>query len=214
MDSDHLRRHLDELLGSKSESHVERLTIAAAIVSEALRSRSLEATLVGGGAVEFYDPGGYTTSDIDLVVEGPSSKGRIRETVDQVLRSLGFHRKGRHWVRKDLFVEVPGTHLSDPTENFDIGPFVLRVLRKEVVLGYRIVGFKHWRYTGYGAQALDMLEAFGRELDEELLRDFLRTEDAEDALNALREIAASDRVVDDQLMRDVLTRLHTKETGQ
>ncbi len=29
----------------------------------------MEATLVGGGAVEFYDPGAHTTSDIDLVVE-------------------------------------------------------------------------------------------------------------------------------------------------
>lgn len=114
-------------------------------------------------------------------------------------------------MRDDLFVEVPSTHLGDPTETFEIGPFQLRVLKKEIVLGYRIVGFKHWRYTGYGAQALDMLEAFGREMDEELLHGFLRTEDAEDALDALRETAKSGRVVDDAYLRRLLARLHNEE---
>lgn len=59
-----------------------------------------------------------------------------------------------------------------------------------------------------------MLEAFGDELDEELLRDSLRTGGAEDVLEALRRIAAADRGVDDQLLRDVLTQLHDEETDQ
>jgi hypothetical protein len=79
------------------------------------------------------------------------------------------------------------------------------------VLGYRIVGFKHWQYTGYGAQALDMLGAFGDELDEDLLLDFLRREDAEDALAALRETLGSGAAVDEAHLRDVLVRLHDKE---
>lgn len=214
MTLDDLRRHLDELLRSPEESHVERLTIATAIISEALRTRNLEATLVGGGAVEFYDPGGYTTSDIDLVVERRDPDVRVREGAEEVFRSLGFESRGRHWVRDDLFVEVPGTHLSDPAEMFEVGPFRLRVLRKEIVLGYRIVGFKHWRYTGYGAQALDMIAAFGEDLDEELLRSFLRNEGAEDALEALRELAASERPVDEKLLREVLHRLHGEEARE
>jgi hypothetical protein len=211
MDPVELRRYLDELVTSPPASHVEWLTIAAAIVSEALRDRQLEATLVGGGAVEFYDPGGYTTSDIDLVVERRGDPSLVRDEIDDTLRPLGFERRGRHWVRGDLFVEVPSTHLSDPTDVFDIGPFRLRVLRKEMVLGYRVVGFKHWRYTGYGAQALDMLGAFGGDLDEELLREFLRTEDAEDALDALEDTLASGTAVDDALLRRVLARLHHEE---
>ena len=64
-----LRDALDRLLAQDGVPHVERLALAAAIVSEALRARGLEATLVGGGAIEFYAPGSYATTDIDLVVE-------------------------------------------------------------------------------------------------------------------------------------------------
>jgi hypothetical protein len=56
-----------------------------------------------------------------------------------------------------------------------------------------------------------MLEAFGSEMDEELLLGFLRTEGAEDALQALRETATSGDVVDDAYLRRVLARLHNEE---
>jgi hypothetical protein len=45
--------------------------------------------------------------------------------------------------------------------------------RKEILLGERIVGFKHWRYTAYGAQALDMMAAFRDDLDEGILTRYL-----------------------------------------
>jgi len=33
------------------------------------------------------------------------------------------------------------------------------VVKKEVLLRDRVVGFKHWKYTAYGEQAIDMLGA-------------------------------------------------------
>ena len=36
--------------------HAEKITVAAAVLSEVLRRRGMEATLVGGGAIEFYAP--------------------------------------------------------------------------------------------------------------------------------------------------------------
>lgn len=48
--------------------HAKRILKAATIVEEAIRREGLEATLVGGGAVEIYAPGAYTTTDIDLVI--------------------------------------------------------------------------------------------------------------------------------------------------
>jgi hypothetical protein len=59
------------------------------------------------------------------------------------------------------------------------------------VLADRIVGYRHWKTWGYGIQAIDMLHAFGDDLDEEFLRVWLRKEGSEDALDLLREIAAS-----------------------
>jgi hypothetical protein len=50
-----------------------------------------------------------------------------------------------------------------------VGQSVFRVVTKEVPLRDRVVGFKQWQYTAYGEQALDMLAAFGDELDESWL---------------------------------------------
>ncbi|MDQ3696887.1 MAG: hypothetical protein M3373_02525 [Gemmatimonadota bacterium] len=187
--------------------HVEKLTIAAAIVSEVLRQHGMEATLVGGGAIEFHASEVYTTSDIDLVVEG-----RSRDDLDAALSEFGFTRRGRHWVLRELLVEVPGNWMSDPTEVVAVGPLALRVVRKEVVLADRIVGFKHWRATAYGAQAIAMLALFGGRLDERLLVDRVRSEGAEDALIILRELAADEKEVGEEQLRSALAQLHPQSS--
>lgn len=190
MTTDELRTAL-ERAWSGDRPHVERLALAAAILQTALRDAGMEATLVGGGAVEFHVSGSYVTGDIDFVVER-----RTREAMDEVFTSLGLAKQGRHWVRDDLFVEVPNNHLGEPADEFQIGPYILRVIRKEYVLADRIVGFRHWKYWGYGLEAMDMIRAFGSELDEPPLREYLRKEGSEDAFDHLRELADSGAPVD------------------
>jgi hypothetical protein len=199
-----LRALLDTALAD-DRPHVEKLTIAAAVISEVLRQHGMEATLVGGGAVEFHAPGTYATSDIDLVVEG-----RTREDLDAALTAFGFARRGRHWVLGDLFVEVPGNYMSDPVDVVAIGSLSLRVVRREVVLADRIIGFKHWRATAYGAQAIALLDALGDTIDEASLRHRLAEENAEDALDALRAVARDMRgtPVTHEALRAILDRLH------
>lgn len=108
----------------------------------------------------------------------------------------------------DIFLEVPGNWMSDPIEVITVGPFSLRVVRQEVVLADRIIGFKHWRTTAYGAQAVALLQVLGASLDDRLLRERLQAEDALDAYEALRALAASDMVVRDAELEAVLQRLH------
>src|SRR5205823_723395 len=127
----------------------------AAVISEVLRRRGMEATLVGGGAIEFHAPDVYVTTDLDLIVEG-----RPRVELDAALTGFGFVRRGRHWVMDELFVEVPGNWMSDPVDVVDVGGLTLRVIRREIVLADRIIGFKHWRTTAYGAQAIALLALF------------------------------------------------------
>ena len=171
MTASDLRQLLDEAR-SGDKPHVERMTIAAAVISEVLRRQGMQATLVGGGAIEFYASDVYTTSDLDFVVEGP------RDAVDAALTTFGFTRRGRHWVMDDLFVEVPGNWMSDPVDVVDVGSLSLRVVRREIVLADRIIGFKHWRTTAYGAQALALLMLFGDSLEEVLLLGRVREEGA------------------------------------
>lgn len=205
-----LRALFEQTLRSDAP-HVERMTIAAAVISDVLHRRGLRATLVGGGAIEFHASDVYTTTDLDFVVEGP------REEVDAALTDFGFSRRGRHWVFDDgrggLFVEVPGNWMSDPVDEIAVGPLSLRVVRRESVLADRIIGFKHWGTTAYGAQAVAMLALFGDSLDEDLLQRRLRAEGAADALAALRELARGTTRVDDAVLEGVLERLRHHPGG-
>jgi hypothetical protein len=212
--ADELRAALDEVGAAQDRPHVERLALTAAIVSEALRLDGLEATLVGGGAIEFYVPGAYTTSDIDLVVERREPVPDLEPVLHRVFAGLGFQKAGRHWVRGDSFIEVPDTRVIDPVSSFDIGPWTLRVLRKEILLGERVVGFQHWRVTGYGAQALDMMAAFGVDMDESILREYLRREGAIQGWERLRQLAASDEIVTEAVLQRVLDELHEGSGSQ
>lgn len=187
MTTDELRAAL-ERAWSGDRPHVERLALAAAILQTALREAGMEATLVGGGAVEFYIPDAYTTSDIDLVVER-----RTREAIHEVFTGLGLTRQGRHWVRGDLFVEVPGNYMGELTEEFPVGPMTLRVVRREFVLADRIVGYRHWKYWAYGLEAIEMLRAFRGRMDDGILRAYLKKEGSEDTYDLLAGLMESNQ---------------------
>ncbi|HEV3051244.1 MAG TPA: 5-formyltetrahydrofolate cyclo-ligase [Longimicrobium sp.] len=182
--------------------HTERMIWSAAIIGTALHRAGMRATLVGGGAIEFHAPGVYTTTDLDFVIDG-----RPRAEIDPVMRSLGLERRGRHWVLGDLFVEVPGNVLENPADTEIVGPFELRVIRKEYVLADRIVGFRHWKSWAQGAQAIALIRAFGGDVDEKAVRAALRREGAEHAYGVLRKVAANDEEVTPQRL-DALWHKH------
>lgn len=187
-----LTRLLAEGLSDDAVDHATQVAAIAGILNEAFEARGFSVTLVGGSAIEVHAPGIYMSGDIDVVIEG--TRGATVER-DQVFEALGFERMGRHWRHGELFVETVSGPVAGPTEDVEIGGAAFRVVRKEVPLRDRIVGFKHWRHTAYGDQAIAMLIAFGDRLDREWLERELGTEDARDALEALQELARSDAPV-------------------
>jgi hypothetical protein len=182
--------------------HHHRLILSAAVIATALQKQGMQATLVGGGAIELHAPDVYRTGDIDFVVVG-----RPRSEVDTVMQSLGLTPRGRHWIMDDLFVEVPSTELEFPFDVRRIGDFDLRVVSREGVLVDRINGFRHWKYWGGGMQAIVLLRAFGECVDEKELRRLLRREGAEHAYELLRAIADSDEEITVQRL-DALWHTH------
>lgn len=201
MSNPELRALLDATLAS-DRPHVEKLTVTAAVVSAVLGREGMETTLVGGGAIEFHAAEIYTTSDIDLIVEG-----RTRAAMESALTAFGMARRGRHWVVGEMFIEVPGNAMTDPVETTMVGPLPLRVVRREIALADRIIGFRHWGATGYGAQAVAMLALFGTTLDESMLLQRLRDEGAVDALEPLRLLARGESRVGDAELGALLVRL-------
>src|SRR5258708_37961066 len=151
-----LRGALDLLLetGMTDDAidHARQVGMVASIISQAFEAEGLRCTLVGGSAIEIYAPGILKSGDIDLVIEESRGASR-RERLDPVFAALGFEEQGRHWKRRDLFVEVPSQFLEDPAELIRVGHFPINVIVKEVLLADRVIGFKQWRQTRYGQQA-------------------------------------------------------------
>ena len=185
---------------------VKQRALAAALVCEAFRRVGLRVTVVGGAAIEFHAPGAYATDDLDLVIEGGSDP-RSRGDLERVFTALGFTPRGRHWGLGTLFVEVPSRTMEDPAAEYPVGGYTLRLARPEVVLADRVVGFRHWRYTAYGLQALAMLAAFGEAVDQAWLEARLRREDALAAYQALTKLQASGEMVNEVALQRLLERL-------
>jgi hypothetical protein len=187
--------------------HARQVAMVTSIVAAAFESAGMRVTLVGGSAIELYAPGIFKSGDIDLVIEamkGPSQRDRL----DPVFASLGFERSGRHWKRGELFVEVPSLQLEDPSEVIRVGQFQVRILSKEILLADRVVGFKHWRHTSYGEQAIEMIAAFGAALNESELLRRLAQESAVDAFEQLRAMSESSESVTETSLQALLEQLH------
>jgi hypothetical protein len=210
---DRLRSRLEEIvaprLADNPVAHARQVAEVAGVLYAALTARGLVPTLVGGSAIEIHAPGIYMSGDLDLVIEGARDVMAIR---DEVFNALGLTRVGRHWRRGDLFVEtVPGP-VAGPVEEVEVAGATFRVVRKEVPLRDRLVGFKHWRHTAYGDQAIAMLIAFGDDLDLDWLEPELRREDALDALQALSGLTSSDVPITHERLLALVDQLNQRKS--
>jgi len=179
-------------------AHARVVAEVAAILHQAFDAVGIRCTLVGGGAIEIHAPGVYKSGDVDVVLE--RLHGALADS-SEVFEALGFTRRGRHWVLGDLMVETPPGPVSDPAGLVRVGNLVLRVVSKETVLADRLKGFKHWEVTSYGQQAIDMLAAFGNELDMQWLEPHLKKAHAWDAFVALSKLARSSTPVSHDSLR-------------
>ncbi len=62
---------------------------------------------------------------------------------------------------------------------------------REYLLADRIIGYRWWKYAGYGVQAINMMLTFGDTIDDELIRAYLRKERAEETYDLLLRFAVS-----------------------
>lgn len=66
--------------------------------------------IIGGCALSYYSREVYFTSDIDLAYSD-------RESLDAVLKSIGFEKEGRYWVNEGLKVVIEAPAATLPEEN-------------------------------------------------------------------------------------------------
>jgi hypothetical protein len=205
----HLTRLLAKGLSPHPAQHARQVAEIAGILHRAFQRHGCTVIMVGGSAIEVHAPGIYTSGDIDVVIERARTTGVDKAA--HVFESLGLEHQARHWRHGDLFVEIVSGPVAGPTEEVEVGDAVFRVVRKEVPLRDRIVGFKHWRHTGYGDQAIAMLTAFGDDLDMTWLEPELAREGARDALEALQSLAKSDVPVTHDRLQALIDKLHRSQ---
>ncbi len=169
------------------EEGVERTAALVAWVQGLYHDEPEVPILVGGGAVELYTSGGYTTGDLDFV-------GSVSTRVADALARAGFARAGRHWVHDagEVFLEFPSDTLG-PDERvawFDVAGERLWVIAVEDLLVDRLGCWQYWKSAVDGVNAWLLWRAWGSRLDAARLESRLATAGWAMALNAVRALAA------------------------
>jgi len=120
--------------------------------------------LIGGLALSYYTREVYFTADIDLAYAD-------REALDEVLRELGFVRKGRYWVHPglDIAVEAPASGLAGEEaqrETVELeGGLSCVVIGLEDLIIDRMNACKHWKSETDCEMTELLIARYGREID-------------------------------------------------
>ncbi len=142
-------------------------------------------TLVGGGAVELYTGGAYTTGDLDFV-------GHVSTSARKALSQAGFVRLGKNWIHEaaKIFLEFPSSSLGEDERKaiLTVGPFRILIVCPEDLLVDRLAAWKHWESPVDGVNSFLLYRAQGDSLDEGHLAKRALTEDVVDALEAVRSL--------------------------
>ena len=178
-----LRIELSE--ASKINEYPLRHIKIVLVISKALSDLKIEPILVGGGAVEFYTMGGYTTVDIDLIA--PSGKN-----IDIRLTGLGFDKRGKNYVNDDLdiFLEFPSSSLSEGADynELDIEDGKIRIISIEDLIVDRLNAFKWWNSTIDGVSSLLLLNSKVIKVDHALLEVKVKGDDLVNAYEYILKI--------------------------
>ncbi|WP_182534051.1 hypothetical protein [Fontibacillus panacisegetis] len=145
------------------KSKFEKLIQTAAIITELLLPHNIRPIIVGGLSVEIYTLNGYTTQDIDFVLNG-------YDLASEVFASLGFVKLGKNWVHADLgvSVEIPSNFLAgdyDKITELSIADRTVYVIGLEDIILDRLRAAVHWKSGESREWGYRMLLMYFEELD-------------------------------------------------
>lgn len=176
---------LRERLCNEPDPRKRRL-IALGLLTEALAPRGIEPILVGGGAMEFYTAGGYSTADVDLAMPSGAE-------VDAAFADFGFTKEGRYWVREDLdlLFEAPAP-AGLPGENalrteVEVDGLRVVVIGIEDLLLDRLRAWVHWQSSEDERWARRLVLLYADRIDWQYLRD--RSKGVAEEADAIEQLA-------------------------
>jgi hypothetical protein len=147
------------------EAPLARQLLMTGLITRRLADKGKPApVLIGGLALSYYTREVYFTADIDLAYAD-------REALDEVLRELGFAKKGRYWVHQglDIAVEAPASGLAGEeaqreTVELDAGLSCVIIGLEDLIID-RLNACKHWK-SEVDCEMTELLIArYGKEID-------------------------------------------------
>ncbi|MEW6569549.1 MAG: hypothetical protein AB1390_00015 [Nitrospirota bacterium] len=149
----------------QTESPLKRQLLMVGLLSKLLEEQGKDVpTVIGGCALSYYSREVYFTADIDLAYSD-------RESLDGVLKDVGFIKRGRYWVSEDLkmAIEVPASMLvgeDSPVEIVELGDELrCRIIGVEDLIIDRLNACKHWKSEIDCEMVELMIVRYGKELD-------------------------------------------------
>ncbi len=130
-----------QLLGERD--NLKRKIMFAGFLTNKLSEKKVQIIVVGGGAVEIYTAGHFSTGDLDLAVSD-------KKLTESVLDDLGFEKTGMVWASKQLGIAVhvlEGSYSGDysKTRIFKLGKYKVRLAAVEDLIVNRLTAAKYWK---------------------------------------------------------------------
>ena len=163
---------------------LERRLWVLAVITEFLKPSGIKPILVGGGAVEFYTSGGYSTIDMDIVVN--------TQLLSAVMAEFGFTKSGRHWYREDIGIplEAPSEVLAEDQDRalkVEIDDMSIFIIGLEDLIVDRLNAFVHWQSAEDGRWAKHLIGENQSQIDWDYLKKRAGEEGTAEALKTIIE---------------------------
>ncbi len=148
------------------------------VLGEISKSMRMDVILVGGGAVELYTNGWYTTGDLDVITTN-------RKKLITLLLKMGYERVSeRHYLKDEIFIDIVGSYFDRHSDEVAIKgtDLKVRVISIEDIIIDRLCACVHWASPTDCEQASYLLSSYFKQLDMDYL---MKRADAEQVLDRL-----------------------------
>lgn len=170
----------------KESDNLKRKMLFAGFLTNKLSEEKVQIIVVGGGAVEIYAAGHFSTGDLDLAVSD-------KKLTEALLKDLGFEKSGMVWVNEKLGIAVhvlEGAYSGDynKTRIFKVGKYNVRLAAIEDLIVNRLSAAKYWKGNEQAEleQAKALLKIHEDRIDINYLEELAKKNQVDDFLAKIR----------------------------
>lgn len=170
----------------KERDNLKRKVMFAGFLTNKLLEKNVQIIVVGGGAVEIYSAGHFTTGDLDLAVSD-------KKLTESLLQDLGFEKSGMVWFSEKLGIAVhvlEGAYSGDyeKTKIFKVGKYSIRLAAIEDLIVNRLNAAKYWKGNEQAEleQAKALLKIHEKRIDMKYLEEVAKKNKVEDFLAKIK----------------------------